>query len=328
MIDTKASPVLSDEEIDAITREQRDTFDGPAPLYGLSRKIARAVIAAYEAKRLTSDEARDAARYRWLRDRLFGADFAWRAALATQPPAPADRVALSEQDLMQILHDPENQPSQFGTVPYAQTERAAQAEIEELHALNDRLSDLLTRSVNALRGDPLPLMRWSWHDLPERIAAAMAALQGACELASAPADHELALKQARNEGFDEGYSRAIAMRGDAPPAAQPATDALAEELEDWMLHLVNQRHPKPNRPLVAALHLAINALCAPPPAAQAVPQVVLVLELIRALEGKAANTDTDWRWLAAQALRRNDHWETASIWLTASPDVSTPEERK
>lgn len=56
-------------------------------------------------------------------------------------------------------------------------------EIEELHALNCKLSDLLTRSVNALRGNPPPLTLWSWHDLPDRIAAAMAALQGACELA-------------------------------------------------------------------------------------------------------------------------------------------------
>jgi hypothetical protein len=59
------------------------------------------------------------------------------------------------------------------------------AEIDELHALNAKLGDLLTRSVNAVRGDPPPLTLWSWHDLPERIQAAMAALQGATELAAA-----------------------------------------------------------------------------------------------------------------------------------------------
>ena len=37
--------------------------------------------------------------------------------------------------------------------------------------LRERLSDILTRSVNAIRGEPEPLSLHSWHDLPELIEA-------------------------------------------------------------------------------------------------------------------------------------------------------------
>ena len=57
----------------------------------------------------------------------------------------------------------------------------AAAEIEDLRrdldenaALRERLSDLLRRTAVALRGPEPPLTRWSWHDLPERAAAAVA----------------------------------------------------------------------------------------------------------------------------------------------------------
>ncbi len=42
----------------------------------------------------------------------------------------------------------------------------------DTRASMDRMADLLTRTANALRGDPGPLRRWSWHDLPERAAEA------------------------------------------------------------------------------------------------------------------------------------------------------------
>jgi hypothetical protein len=45
---------------------------------------------------------------------------------------------------------------------------------DELQALNDKLADILNRTVNALRGEPPPLTQWSWHDLPELAAAARA----------------------------------------------------------------------------------------------------------------------------------------------------------
>lgn len=47
----------------------------------------------------------------------------------------------------------------------------------ELAALQNRMSDLLTRTANALKGDPAQIGEhggeWSWHDLPE-VAAALA----------------------------------------------------------------------------------------------------------------------------------------------------------
>lgn len=50
------------------------------------------------------------------------------------------------------------------------------AEVAELDALRGRLADLLSRTAVALRGPEPTLTRWSWHDLPERAAAAIAAI--------------------------------------------------------------------------------------------------------------------------------------------------------
>lgn len=49
-------------------------------------------------------------------------------------------------------------------------------EPEECDRLRGVMSDILRRTVNALRGEPPPLTLWSWHDLPERAAAAIAAI--------------------------------------------------------------------------------------------------------------------------------------------------------
>lgn len=40
---------------------------------------------------------------------------------------------------------------------------------EELHALTDRQSDLLTGVAAAVNGPPPPMTMWSHHDLPERV---------------------------------------------------------------------------------------------------------------------------------------------------------------
>jgi hypothetical protein len=42
-------------------------------------------------------------------------------------------------------------------------------------------------------------------------------------------------------------------------------------------------------------------------------RVVRVRDLIRLLESSASNTDTDWRWQAATALRQCVQWESAEI---------------
>ena len=46
-------------------------------------------------------------------------------------------------------------------------EQPAQQEIEELTAQRDKLADILTRTANALKGEPAELSAHSWHDLPE-----------------------------------------------------------------------------------------------------------------------------------------------------------------
>jgi hypothetical protein len=43
-------------------------------------------------------------------------------------------------------------------------------EAEECDQLREKMADILTRTANALRGDPKPMHVWSWHDLPELAA--------------------------------------------------------------------------------------------------------------------------------------------------------------
>ena len=70
-------------------------------------------------------------------------------------------TAHSESECLQLLH--------------AEIERL-KAELKECDDLRDRLGDLLSRTAVALRGPEPELTRWSWHDLPERAAAAIAAI--------------------------------------------------------------------------------------------------------------------------------------------------------
>ena len=49
-------------------------------------------------------------------------------------------------------------------------------DLADNESLRERMEDLRTRTANALRGDPPPLTSWSWHDLPDRAAAAIAAI--------------------------------------------------------------------------------------------------------------------------------------------------------
>lgn len=64
-----------------------------------------------------------------------------------------------------------------------------QDEVAELDAMREQLADLLSRTAIALRGPEPPLTRWGWHDLPERAAAAVAAvnvMQRAAAILAAP----------------------------------------------------------------------------------------------------------------------------------------------
>jgi hypothetical protein len=47
-----------------------------------------------------------------------------------------------------------------------------------------------------------------------------------------------------------------------------------------------------------------------------------IRSLVQALEGSAANTDTDWRWRAANALRGHPQWESATLTLATPPNAA------
>jgi len=67
-----------------------------------------------------------------------------------------------------------------------------QRDLDENEALRERLAELLTGVAVALRGPQPPLTRWSWHDLPDRAAAAVAAIdvmQRAAFMAADPERH-------------------------------------------------------------------------------------------------------------------------------------------
>lgn len=51
------------------------------------------------------------------------------------------------------------------------------AEEKEGETLRGRMADLLTRTANVLKGEPPPLTRHSWHDLPEAAQAITKALE-------------------------------------------------------------------------------------------------------------------------------------------------------
>lgn len=49
---------------------------------------------------------------------------------------------------------------------------------------------------------------------------------------------------------------------------------------------------------------------------------VPVAEIIRSLEGEAANTDTDPRWLAAKCLREIAGWESRQVFCRVPPEAT------
>lgn len=58
-----------------------------------------------------------------------------------------------------------------------QEQPAQQQEIDELTAQRDKLADILTRTANALKGQPPELVSHSWHDLPEVVQQLKSAQQ-------------------------------------------------------------------------------------------------------------------------------------------------------
>lgn len=69
---------------------------------------------------------------------------------------------------------PQPDPREVGKAIDAAIEMIESA--EEERALCDKLADILTRTANVLKGEPKPLNRHSWHDLPnvaQRLVATM-----------------------------------------------------------------------------------------------------------------------------------------------------------
>ena len=80
-----------------------------------------------------------------------------------------------------------------------------QEEIEEYDAILTRQSDLLTRTVNALRGNPPPLTSWSHHDIPELAAEKVA------EVARLTAERDaLAARVAQVESLADHWAKRAA----------------------------------------------------------------------------------------------------------------------
>lgn len=86
---------------------------------------------------------------------------------------------------------------------------ALRAELGESDAVRERLAELLKQTAVALRGEPPPLTSWSWHDVPERAAAAIAAIDVMQRAASINAERADALEAALREVLlaQENYAR-------------------------------------------------------------------------------------------------------------------------
>jgi hypothetical protein len=181
-------------------------------------------------------DAIDAARYRWLRDSPdspilslpSATDAMIDRALATpaaQQPAPDTGVhpavpLLEEKSLSEVaralallgeyIKDYSEEPTRSHHLSMLKAANEELADWEDDDALRSRLSELLTGVANALRGEPPPLTRWSWHDLPDRAAAVITlidVLQRALAFAAAGAGTKPAASTARPDDTASGVAQ-------------------------------------------------------------------------------------------------------------------------
>ena len=105
-----------------------------------------------------TERLRELSKARWDRD-------AWERETTVRIPAEPDR------DIDLVLASAAEQIDRLRA-------RVAELEAERADddALRERISDILKRTAIALRGPEPPLTAWSWHDLPERAAAAIASI--------------------------------------------------------------------------------------------------------------------------------------------------------
>lgn len=95
-------------------------------------------------------------------------------------------------------------------------------------------------------------------------------------------------------------------------------EACAHEAEIW------DSEPLSGKSIAECIRtLDLSAL----PAPEGDDANVSVKRLTHILESAAANTDTDWRWQAAAALRRHPQWETGVIAIDAIPGTEGDDAR-
>jgi hypothetical protein len=143
-----------------------------------------------------------------------------KAALKAAQPVPLN-VAAQEQVYSEAPAEGQRAYSPVAVAPDAPSDVVAVHsqhcdEHAECDDLRERMAALLTGVANALRGDPGPLRRWSWHDLPVR-AAVMREQRD-----SAQADFKLLA-----EAFADAYQPRTAL--DATPAPQEPAEPVATE---------------------------------------------------------------------------------------------------
>lgn len=85
---------------------------------------------------------------------------------------------VAEMRGFEIDHEPEGWPAVRMRQVSALCDEVERlrAEVAELDKLREKMAGILSRTAVALRGPEPPLTRWSWHDLPERAAAAIVAI--------------------------------------------------------------------------------------------------------------------------------------------------------
>lgn len=85
---------------------------------------------------------------------------------------------VAEMRGFEIDHEPEGWPAVRMRQVSALCDEVERlrAEVAELDELREKMADILSRTAVALRGPEPTLTRWSWHDLPERAGAAIAAI--------------------------------------------------------------------------------------------------------------------------------------------------------
>ena len=108
--------------------------------------------------------------------------------------------------------------------PQPEAQPVAENDCHDCEQLRDKMADLLTRTANALRGDPPPLTRWSWHDLPDRAAAAIAAIDVMQRAAAAPPPAAPEPSEAEVAAAMASLYRAM------EPAAWPSEDEVTDAL--------------------------------------------------------------------------------------------------